>query len=125
MKRTPFSKWPCSVARTVDILGDWWTPLVLREAYYGVRRFDQFQEMLKIGRNVLTQRLGVALSAEDAGVIGRLGKLRGQIVHAGSIEQPSPEDLRHLENLVERLALAVAAGPPTLSQAAKQHPGRP
>jgi DNA-binding HxlR family transcriptional regulator len=58
MKRTPFSRWPCSVARTVDILGDWWTPLVLREAFYGVRRFDDFQSALGIGRNVLTQRLG-------------------------------------------------------------------
>lgn len=57
MKRTPFSRWPCSVARTVDILGDWWTPLVLREAFYGVRRFDEFQGALRIGRNVLTQRL--------------------------------------------------------------------
>ena len=58
MKRTTFSRWPCSVARTVDILGDWWTPLVLRECFYGVRRFDDFQRVLGIGRNVLTQRLG-------------------------------------------------------------------
>ncbi len=58
MKRTPFSRWPCSVARTVDILGDWWTPLVLREAFYGVCRFDEFQRSLDISRNVLTQRLG-------------------------------------------------------------------
>lgn len=57
MKRTPFANWPCGVARTVDLIGDWWTPLVLREAYYGVRRFDEFQRMLNIGRNVLTQRL--------------------------------------------------------------------
>ncbi|MEU5877526.1 helix-turn-helix domain-containing protein [Spirillospora sp. NPDC047279] len=57
MKRTPFDKWPCSVARTVDLLGDWWTPLVLREASYGVTRFDDFVTSLRIGRNVLTQRL--------------------------------------------------------------------
>src|SRR3954451_15527784 len=57
MKRTPFSEWPCSVARTVDLLGDWWTPLVLREAYYGTRRFEDFQRNLDIGRNILTQRL--------------------------------------------------------------------
>jgi DNA-binding HxlR family transcriptional regulator len=57
MKRTPFSEWPCSVARTVDLLGDWWTPLVLREAYYGTRRFEDFQRNLAIGRNILTQRL--------------------------------------------------------------------
>ena len=57
MKRTPFAKWPCSIARTVDLLGDWWTPLVLREAFYGTRRFDGFERTLGIGRNVLTQRL--------------------------------------------------------------------
>lgn len=45
------------MARTVDLLGDWWTPLVLREAFYGVRRFDDFQRRLKIGRNILTERL--------------------------------------------------------------------
>ena len=43
MKRTPFGTWPCSIARAVDLLGDWWTPLVLREAVFGVRRFEEFQ----------------------------------------------------------------------------------
>lgn len=57
MRRTSFSGWPCSVARTVDLLGDWWTPLVLREAFYGVRRFDQFQAGLGIARNTLAERL--------------------------------------------------------------------
>jgi DNA-binding HxlR family transcriptional regulator len=57
MKRTAFADWPCSLARSVDLLGDWWTPLVLREAFYGVRRFDDFQRRLGIGRNILTQRL--------------------------------------------------------------------
>ena len=47
----------CSIARTVELLGDWWTPLVLREAFYGVRRFAEFQESLGIARNILTQRL--------------------------------------------------------------------
>ena len=57
MKRTPFSDWPCSIARTIDFLGDWWTPLVLREAFMGATRFEEFQTALSIGRNVLTQRL--------------------------------------------------------------------
>ena len=57
MKRTSFAKWPCSIARTVDLLGDAWTPLVLREAFYGIRRFDDFQESLGIARNTLTDRL--------------------------------------------------------------------
>jgi len=41
----------------MELLGDWWTPLVLREAFYGVRRFEAFQKSLGIGRNILTQRL--------------------------------------------------------------------
>ena len=57
MRRTSFARWPCSIARAVDILGDWWTPLIMREAFYGVRRFDDFEQALPISRNVLAQRL--------------------------------------------------------------------
>jgi DNA-binding HxlR family transcriptional regulator len=57
MKRTSFADWPCSIARTVELLGDWWTPLVLREAFFGVCRFDDFEKSLGIGRNILIQRL--------------------------------------------------------------------
>jgi DNA-binding HxlR family transcriptional regulator len=57
MRRTSFRRWPCSIARSVDLLGDWWTPLVLREAFFGTRRFEQFQSRLGIGRNVLAERL--------------------------------------------------------------------
>lgn len=57
MKRTSFARWPCSIARTIDLIGDWWTPLVLREAFYGTTRFEAMQQSLGIGRNVLTQRL--------------------------------------------------------------------
>ena len=57
MRRTSFEDWNCSIARATDILGDWWTPLVLREAFYGTRRFDDFVEHLGIGRNILTERL--------------------------------------------------------------------
>ena len=41
----------------MDLLGDWWTPLVLREACYGIRRFDDFQKGLGIARNTLSDRL--------------------------------------------------------------------
>ncbi|GAA3838792.1 MULTISPECIES: helix-turn-helix domain-containing protein [Amycolatopsis] len=57
MKRTSFANWPCSIARSLDLLGDAWTSLVLREAFYGVRRFDDFQQSLGIARNTLTDRL--------------------------------------------------------------------
>lgn len=59
----------CSVARTVDIIGDRWTPLVLREIALGVSRFDAIQRDLQISRKVLTQRLQALL---DHGVVDRV-----------------------------------------------------
>jgi hypothetical protein len=58
---------------------------------------------------ILTQRLGVEFSAESVQTIASLGRLRGELVHSGSVEQPSPENLRQLENIVERIALALAS----------------
>ena len=47
----------CSIARTLEVVGEWWTFLVLRDAFRGVSRFDEFQQRLGIARNVLTARL--------------------------------------------------------------------
>jgi DNA-binding HxlR family transcriptional regulator len=57
MQRTSFSGWPCSIARTLDLLGDGWSPLVLREIFYGASRFEDVQQGLSISRNTLTGRL--------------------------------------------------------------------
>jgi DNA-binding HxlR family transcriptional regulator len=57
MTPTDFSAMDCSVARTLDVIGDKWSLLILRDAFYGVRRFDDFREDLGIARNVLTDRL--------------------------------------------------------------------
>lgn len=46
------------MARTVSVIGDRWTLLVLRDCFLGVRRFDEFQERLKISRPMLADRLG-------------------------------------------------------------------
>ena len=47
----------CSIARTLEIVGERWTLMVLRDAFLGIRRFDDFQRELGIARNVLTDRL--------------------------------------------------------------------
>ena len=47
----------CSVGRTVDVIGDGWTFMILRECYFGVKRFEKFQEMLGLPRTTLTARL--------------------------------------------------------------------
>ena len=57
MRRTRFDHWDCPVARATDLLGDWWTPLVIRSAFLGARRFEDFTDALGIPRNVLTERL--------------------------------------------------------------------
>lgn len=68
MRRTRFNEADCPIARTVDLLGDWWTPLVLREFFLGRRRFDELTEALGISRAVLSTRLK---RLEDEGVIER------------------------------------------------------
>lgn len=57
MKRSSFANMNCSVARTLEVIGEWWTLLILRDACLGVRRFDDFQRDLGIARNILTDRL--------------------------------------------------------------------
>jgi DNA-binding HxlR family transcriptional regulator len=57
MKRTALSHHPCSIARTLDIVGEWWTPLILRDVAYGIRRFGEIQADLGISANILTDRL--------------------------------------------------------------------
>jgi DNA-binding HxlR family transcriptional regulator len=57
MRRTRFHHWPCPIARATDLIGDWWTPLVMREAFSGRKRFEDFQQALQVPRAVLTRRL--------------------------------------------------------------------
>jgi DNA-binding HxlR family transcriptional regulator len=47
----------CSVAQCLEAVGEWWSLLIIRDAFFGVTRFDQFQERLGISRNILNQRL--------------------------------------------------------------------
>jgi DNA-binding HxlR family transcriptional regulator len=57
MKRATFDDMACSVAHSLEVIGEWWTPLILRDAFMGVKRFGDFQERLGIARNVLAARL--------------------------------------------------------------------
>ncbi|MEI7056486.1 helix-turn-helix domain-containing protein [Nocardioides sp. CCNWLW239] len=58
MQRTNFGDMACSIARTLDVIGEPWSPLVLRDIWVGMNRFDQIQADLGISRKVLTERLG-------------------------------------------------------------------
>jgi DNA-binding HxlR family transcriptional regulator len=57
VKRTSFEKAECPIARSLDSLGDWWSLLIIRDAFLGVRRFSEFQKSLGCARNILTVRL--------------------------------------------------------------------
>lgn len=57
MKRRRLDDLPCSIARSLDVIGEWWTPLVLRDIFYGLRRFEEIATDLPIARNVLSDRL--------------------------------------------------------------------
>lgn len=57
MTRTKFAAAGCPVARSVEAVGDWWTLLVVRDAFLGKRRFGEFQQSLGVARNILTVRL--------------------------------------------------------------------
>jgi DNA-binding HxlR family transcriptional regulator len=57
MQRTDFGEMACSIARTLDVIGEPWSPLVLRNIYIGITRFEQLQQSLGISRKVLAERL--------------------------------------------------------------------
>jgi DNA-binding HxlR family transcriptional regulator len=57
MQRTSFADMACSIARTLDVAGEPWSPLILRDVWVGLSRFEQLQADLGISRKVLTERL--------------------------------------------------------------------
>jgi len=57
VKRTSFENAECPVARSLDALGDWWSLLIIRDAFLGIRRFSEFQKSLGCAKNILTVRL--------------------------------------------------------------------
>ncbi|HWC78528.1 MAG TPA: helix-turn-helix domain-containing protein [Pseudonocardiaceae bacterium] len=69
----------CSLARTLEIIGERWTMLIVRDAFFGVRRFGDFAEHLGIPRAVLSERLA---SLAEAGVLSRISGAHGHIEYA-------------------------------------------
>lgn len=53
----------CSIARSLEILGERWTLLIIRDAFLGLRRFDEFQRSLGVARNILAARLARLVDA--------------------------------------------------------------
>ncbi|PSH61816.1 winged helix-turn-helix transcriptional regulator [Phyllobacterium sophorae] len=57
MKRKSFREAECPVARSLDAIGDWWSLLIVRDAFDGIKRFSEFQQNLGIAKGMLTTRL--------------------------------------------------------------------
>ena len=57
VKRTSHSGASCPVARPLDAIGDWWSLLIIRDAFDGLRRFGEFQKSLGLAKNILAARL--------------------------------------------------------------------
>jgi DNA-binding HxlR family transcriptional regulator len=57
MKRTSLEGAECPIARSLDVIGDWWSMLIIRDAFLGARRFGEFQKSLGLAKNILAVRL--------------------------------------------------------------------
>ena len=74
MTRTSLQAHHCSLARTVDIIGDKWSLMILRDAFYGLRSFSAFQSSLGIAKTVLSDRLQ---TLSDGGILDRVRAREG------------------------------------------------
>ncbi len=68
MERKSFGRMQCPIARSLERVGEWWSILILRDAFAGLTRFDQFQTSLDIAPNMLTRRLN---SLVESGLLER------------------------------------------------------
>jgi DNA-binding HxlR family transcriptional regulator len=66
MVKKSFSDMPCSLAQALNVIGEWWSMLIVRDFFlgHGVRRFEQLRDSLGISRNILTERLKTLTDAE-------------------------------------------------------------
>ena len=78
MKSSKYDVMNCSTAKALELIGEWWTMLILREAFFGTRRFEDFQKHLGIARNILTARLK---KLSDSGVLERVPVKEGAKRH--------------------------------------------
>jgi DNA-binding HxlR family transcriptional regulator len=63
MQRKSFGTMPCPIARSLERVGEWWSILILRDAFSGMTRFEEFRESLGIAPNMLTRRLAALVEA--------------------------------------------------------------
>jgi DNA-binding HxlR family transcriptional regulator len=132
VKLKSFDHMNCSLAQALDVIGERWTLLILRDAFLGIRRFEQFQRDLGIARNILAARLSRLV---DEGILERrptedsrheyvltdrgldLQPVLLAMTHWGDRHKPNPKGDRVV--FVER-----ATGEPIAPMAVRSHDGR-
>ena len=105
----------CSIARTLEIVGERWTLLIVRDALLGMRRFDEFRESLGVARNVLSDRLGRLV---EAGILDRVRYQEHPERHEYRLTSKGRELAVPLIGLMHwgDKHLAGASGPPRLTR---------
>lgn len=113
MQRTQFGAMACSIARTMDVAGEPWSPLIVRNVFVGINRFDQLHENLGISRKVLAERLR---SLTDAGVLERREYSASPVRHEYVLTEMGLDLVEVLMVMVRwgDQWLAGPAGPPVL-----------
>jgi DNA-binding HxlR family transcriptional regulator len=113
MQRTDFAQMECSIARTMAVVGEPWSPLVIRNVYIGVNRFDDLQRDLGISRKVLAERLKHLV---EAGVLERRAYSERPPRHEYALTEMGTEFVDVLMSMVKwgDRWTAGDAGPPAL-----------
>ena len=78
VKRTSLEGDACPIARALDVIGDWWSLLIIRDAFVGRRRFGEFQKNLGLAKNILSTRLRALV---DRGILATAPASDGSAYH--------------------------------------------
>lgn len=115
MTKTSFADFACSVARTMDVMGEWWTPLILRDIFLGLTRFDAIAADLGIPRKILAERLAKLV---EHGVLVRVPYRDGRTRHEYQLTAKGGDFLTTLVALMDwgDRWQPLPEGPPTCAE---------
>jgi DNA-binding HxlR family transcriptional regulator len=118
--RQDWSEHPCPIARTLDVVGDPWVLLVLREALLGTTRFEQFRSYLQVADNVLSKRLTQMV---DAGLLRREPYKGKQRMHDEYVITEAGSDLMPVLNALARWGETHTQAPGRHTEMSIRHAG--
>ena len=95
MKLKSFEHFNCSLAQTLSVIGEHWTMMIIRDAFFGIRRFDAFQKDLGIARNILSDRLKKLVAAGILEKVAVAGATEYRLTEKGLALQPVMISMTH------------------------------